>query len=584
MYILGISAYFHDSSAVLIQDGHILCAAQEERFSRKKHDESFPKQSILFCLDFAKIKLSEVDGIVFFEKPLRKFERILDTFIAEVPKGFPFFYKVAPIWFQKKLFTSNLLIKELNKIEKSNFQNKLLFSEHHLSHAASAFFPSQFQEAAVITIDGVGEQATTCIFKGKDNQLVKLYEQKYPHSVGLLYSAFTYYCGFKVNSGEYKLMGLAPFGKPLYKDLIKQNLVEIFDDGSIKLNMKYFTYGKKLRMFGTQFVKLFGQPARLSDAVMSQFYMDIAASIQEVVEDICERIWRFARKITECENVCIAGGVGLNCVVNGKLASKKIYNNVFVQPASGDAGTALGAALAVWHVHMNNPRHIYYNPMNSGFLGPEQSEVEIERNLIQLNANFSKINMTEFYSLVAQWIEKGKVVGWHQGRMEFGPRALGARSILANPLLPDMQKVVNSKIKFRESFRPFAPIVLANKMLDYFECAVKDEYMLFTGKSRNPELLPSITHVDGSARIQAINENHPMYSLLIEFEKLTGVPVLINTSFNVRGEPMVCNVSDAYKCFMGTDMDVLAIPPFLLFKEQQPASKLKKYLHEVEKD
>ena len=602
--ILGISAFYHDSAATLIKDGEIVAAAQEERFSRKKHDERFPAQAIKYVLSEGKIKLNNIDYIIFFEKPFLKFERLLETYMAFAPKGFKSFSLAMPIWLREKLFQKKFLFDLLKKIDE-NFSDisKIKFSEHHFSHAASAFYPSPFNEAIILTLDGVGEWATSTVAIGKENKIEMLKEIYFPHSLGLLYSAFTYYIGFKVNSGEYKLMGLAPYGKPKYKEKILKNLIDIKPDGSFKLNMSYFNYATGLTMTNKKFTNLFGSPVRKPEKdLLNQFHMDIAASIQSVIEEIILRICKNLSETYKIENICLAGGVALNCVANGKILQKRIFKNIWIQPAAGDAGGSLGAALGYWHQELNHKRSVNLSDsMKGSYLGPSYSNEHIERELKNLKANYKKLDDKNICKIVAEKIADNKTVGWFQGRMEFGPRALGARSILADPRSDKMQKELNMKIKFRESFRPFAPSVLNEQAGKWFEINKNSPYMLLVANvKKNLRIpmtldqeklfgieklnikrsnIPAITHVDYSARIQTVHkETNPKYYELIEnFASLTGIPVIVNTSFNIRGEPIVCKVKDAFKCFMGTNLDILVCENFILEKKEQDQSLLKNY-------
>ncbi|WP_075533650.1 carbamoyltransferase family protein [Candidatus Pelagibacter communis] len=608
--ILGISAFYHDSAAALIIDGEIVAAAQEERFSRKKHDARYPINAINYVLSEAKIKLSDIDHIVFFEKPFLKFERLLETYMAFAPKGFKSFSLSMPIWLREKLFQKKFLFDNL-KSHDEDFKdiNKIKFSEHHYSHAASAFYPSPFKEAIVLTLDGVGEWATTTVAIGKENKLNMLKEIHFPHSLGLLYSAFTYYTGFKVNSGEYKVMGLAPYGKPKYKDLIIKELMDLKEDGSFKLNMKYFNYATGLTMTNKKFSNLFGQPVRNSKKdLLTDFHMDIASSIQAVTEEVVLRLTRDIVKEYKIKNLCLAGGVALNCVANGKILRKNYFENIWIQPAAGDAGGSLGAALAYWHRELDKPRKDLKDKMKGAYLGPRHEASSIERNLKSLKAVYKEKTSSEISSQVAKELANSKTVGWFQGRMEFGPRALGARSILADPRSEKMQKELNLKIKFRESFRPFAPSVLREDVKEWFEIDYDSPYMLLVSDVKKEKQItmsekdnklfgidklnikrssiPAITHVDYSARIQTVHKetNPKYYDLINEFKKITNCPVLVNTSFNVRGEPIVCSVEDAFNCFMGTNLDVLVIENFVLFKEDQDKSLLKDYKNKFELD
>ena len=608
--ILGISAFYHDSAAALIIDGDIVAAAQEERFSRKKHDASYPFNAVNFVLNEGRLKLSEVDYIVFFEKPFLKFERLLETYMAFAPKGFKSFSLSMPIWLREKLFQKKFLFDNL-KLHDENLNdiNKIKFSEHHYSHAASAFYPSPFKEAIVLTLDGVGEWATTTVAIGKGNKLNMLKEIHFPHSLGLLYSAFTYYTGFKVNSGEYKVMGLAPYGKPKYKDLIIKELMDLKDDGSFKLNMKYFNYATGLTMTNKKFSNLFGQPVRdPKKDLLTDFHMDIASSIQAVTEEVVLRLTRDIAKEYKIKNLCLAGGVALNCVANGKILRENNFEDIWIQPAAGDAGGSLGAALGYWHRELDKPRKDFKDKMKGAYLGPRHKAISIERNLKSLKAVYKEKTSSEISSLVAKELANSKTVGWFQGRMEFGPRALGARSILADPRSEKMQKALNLKIKFRESFRPFAPSVLREDVKEWFELNYDSPYMLLVSDVKKEKQItisekdnklfgidklnikrssiPAITHVDYSARIQTVHKesNPKYYDLINEFKKITNCPVLVNTSFNVRGEPIVCSVEDAFNCFMGTNLDVLVIENFILFKEDQDKSLLKDYKNKFELD
>ena len=608
--ILGISAFYHDSAAAILVDGKIVAAAQEERFSRIKHDSSYPFNAIQFVLDQSKLNLNDIEHIVFFEKPFLKFERLLETYMAFAPKGFKSFSLSMPIWLREKLFQKKFLFDKLQQHD-DNFKdiNKIKFSEHHFSHAASAFYPSPFEEAVVLTLDGVGEWATTTIVIGKKNKLEIIKEIHFPHSLGLLYSAFTYYVGFKVNSGEYKLMGLAPYGKPLFKDLILQKLIDLKEDGSFKLNMKYFNYATGLTMTNDKFSKLFGHPVRDPNKdLLTQFHMDLAASIQAVIEEIVLRITKNISSKYKIENLCLAGGVALNCVANGKVQNEKIFKNIWIQPASGDAGGSLGAALAYWHHELGKPRDEFSDKMMGSFLGPKFDNNFIETKLKLLKANFKKYSKEEVTSLIAKELANEKIVGWFQGKMEFGPRALGGRSILADPRSEKMQKELNLKIKFRESFRPFAPSVLREDVNEWFDLDIDSPYMLLVSQVKKEKQIqmkkedenlfgieklnvkrsniPAVTHVDYSARVQTVhkNTNPRYYDLIKEFKKITNCPVLVNTSFNVRGEPIVCSIEDAFNCFMGTNLDILVIEDFVLFKENQSNSSTGDYKNKFELD
>ena len=609
--ILGISAFYHDSAATIIIDGKIIAAAQEERFTRIKHDKSYPFHAIEFVLRYSKLKLSEIDHIVFFEKPFLKFERLLETYVAFAPRGFKSFCTAMPIWLSEKLFQKNLLLKKLKGHDK-NFKDisKIMFSDHHLSHAASAFFPSPFNEAIVLTADGVGEWATTTVALAKENKVEIKKEIHFPHSLGLLYSAFTYYTGFKVNSGEYKLMGLAPYGNPIYKEKILKNLIDVKEDGTFNLNQKYFNYATGLTMTNKKFDELFENPVRKPDKdKLTQFHMDIASSIQEVTEDIMIKLASSVAKEYKIKNLCLAGGVALNCVANGKLLEKKIFDKIWVQPAAGDAGGSLGAALALWHNEFDYPRiNSASDDMQGSYLGPEFSNDEIKKTLENIGAVYETINEDELISITAKDLANGLAVGWFQGRMEFGPRALGARSILGDPRSSTMQKNLNLKVKYRESFRPFAPSVLREDLSEWFNLNTDSPYMLFVAKVNSKKCnpmteeqknlfgidklnvkrseIPAVTHVDYSARIQTVHEhtNKRYYKLIKKFKEITGCPVLVNTSFNVRGEPIVNTPQDAFNCFMGTELDKLVIGSFYLDKNKQNKNLKKDYSKEFELD
>jgi len=608
--ILGISAFYHDSAAALIKDGEIIAAAQEERFSRVKHDAAYPKHAINFVLKESNLKLNKVDYIVFFEKPFLKFERLLETYLAFAPKGFKSFSLSMPIWLREKLFQKKFLFDQLKQHD-DDFKNinKIKFSEHHYSHAASAFFPSPYEEAIILTLDGVGEWATTTIAVGKNNHLKMIKEIHFPHSLGLLYSAFTYYTGFKVNSGEYKVMGLAPYGIPKYKDIIIEKLMDLKEDGSFKLDMKYFNYATGLTMTNNKFSNLFGQPVRNPNKdKLTQFHMDIAASIQAATEEVVLRITKSLSKEYKIKNLCLAGGVALNCVANGKILKDKVFENVWIQPAAGDAGGSLGAALAYWHRELKRPREIFKDQMKGSYLGPKYGSDFIKTKLEALKANFKHLSRNEIISTSAKELANNKTLGWFQGRMEFGPRALGARSILADPRSEKMQRELNLKIKFRESFRPFAPSVLREDIADWFELNEDSPYMLLVSEVNKKKQIkmtkadeslfgieklnvkrssiPAVTHVDYSARIQTVHkETNPRYHDLIkEFKKITNCPVLVNTSFNVRGEPIVCSIEDAFKCFMGTNLDILVIEDYILYKNDQDKSLLTDYKNKFELD
>ena len=608
--ILGISAFYHDSAAALIIDGKIIAAAQEERFSRKKHDARYPFHAVEYILKESKLNLNQIDYIVFFEKPFLKFERLLETYMAFAPKGFRSFSLSMPIWLREKLFQKKFLFDKLKQHDEYFIDiKKINFSEHHYSHAASAFYPSPFKEAVILTLDGVGEWATTTVSIGDKNKLEIVKEIHFPHSLGLLYSAFTYYTGFKVNSGEYKLMGLAPYGKPIFKDLIIDKLIDLKEDGSFKINMEYFNYATGLTMTNKKFSKLFGNPVRNPNKdLLKEFHMNIAASIQAVTEEIVLRLTRSISKEYNIKNLCLAGGVALNCVANGKILKEKVFEKIWIQPAAGDAGGSLGAALAYWHHELKMPRNHYKDQMNGSYLGPKLENNIIEDKLKNLKAIYKKHNSSEIISTTAKELSKEKTVGWFQGRMEFGPRALGGRSILADPRSEKMQKELNLKIKFRESFRPFAPSILREDVKDWFELDNDSPYMLLVADikkekqikmTKNDESLfgieklnvkrssiPAITHVDYSARIQTVHEetNPKYYQLIKEFKSITNCPVLVNTSFNVRGEPIVCSVEDAFNCFMGTDLDILVIEDFILFKNDQDKSLVKDYKNKFELD
>jgi len=613
MIILGISAYYHDSSAAIIQDGEIICAIQEERISRIKHDSRFPINSIKECLKFINIRIENIDYIVFYDKPFTKFERILETYLSFAPKGFLSFKSSLPIWIKEKLFQKNSIIKELSKIynDKKFFENKLLFTEHHLSHASSAFFPSPFENAAILTMDGVGEWTTTSLAIGKNNNIEIIKEIKFPHSLGLLYSAFTYYTGFKVNSGEYKLMGLAPYGVPKYTNLIKKYLIDIKEDGSFRLDMSYFNYCVGLTMTNKKFHDLFGGKPRISETKITQKEMDIAASIQNIIEEIIIKLCISIKKETNLDNLCIAGGVALNCVANGKLQKNKIFKNIWIQPASGDAGGSIGAALSTYYMMLNNKRTITktLDGMKGSYLGPKYDDIEIEKQLLDSGANFTKLDEKNILEYAANEISKGKAIGWMTGRMEFGPRALGSRSIIADPRSEKMQKILNLKVKYRESFRPFAPSILFEDLKDWFDLDVSSPYMLLVSNVNQDKLnildenqnnlkgfeklnlsrskVPAITHVDNTARIQTVHKetNLKFYNLIKEFKKITNCPILINTSFNIRGEPIVCSPNDAYRCFMGTDLDILIIENFVMKKEEQSIkNNIRNYKHEYTLD
>jgi len=609
-YILGISAFYHDSAACILKNGEIFAAAQEERFTRIKHDASYPYNAVKFVLDYANLKLSEVDQIVFFEKPFLKFERLLETYVAFAPKGFASFSKSMPLWIKEKLFQKNLLFNKLKEHDDSYKSDKnIFFSDHHLSHAASAFFPSPFNEAVILTADGVGEWATTTVAIGRENHLEVKKEIHFPHSLGLLYSAFTYYTGFKVNSGEYKLMGLAPYGKPIYKDKIK-NLIDVKDDGSFRLNQKYFNYSTGLTMTNDNFDKLFGQKPRDSKKEkLTQFHMDIAASIQDLTEEIMIKLAKAIQKEYNIKNLCLAGGVALNCVANGKILEEKIFDNIWIQPAAGDAGGALGAALALWFEDDTNQRKINLkDDMKGSYLGPEFSQEQIEKELELIGANFEVFDYEDVINKTSDYLMQKKAIGWFQGRMEFGPRALGSRSILGDPRSENMQKNLNLKVKFRESFRPFAPSILRLDLSTWFNMNIDSPYMLLVSEINSKKKIemsqdqdnlfgidklnvkrseiPAVTHVDYSARVQTVDgdNNKKYFDLISKFKEKTGCPVIVNTSFNVRGEPIVNTPTDSFNCFMGTGLDYLVIGNCILDKTKQNQSLKKDYTKEFELD
>ncbi len=609
--ILGISAFYHDSAAALVVDGKIVAAAQEERFTRKKHDPEFPEHAVEFCLKQAGLKPAHVDYVGFYDKPLLKFDRLLETYLAYAPLGFSSFLRAVPLWVKQKL----RLPRELDRGLQHSYKKAYVFTEHHESHAASAFFPSPFEEAAILTLDGVGEWATASYGYGRDNKITLTHEMRFPHSLGMLYSAFTYFTGFKVNSGEYKLMGLAPYGEPKYADTILKHLIDLKEDGSFRMNMAYFNYCQGLTMTSRKFDKLFDGPPRSAEAPLTEREMDLAASVQAVTEEIMLRIARHVHCQTGMKNLCLAGGVALNCVGNGRILREGPFENLWIQPAAGDAGGALGVALFIWHQLLESPRHVTSQDDQSGsLLGPSFSEAEIQKFLDGVGGRYHKADTEEdLCDRVADLMSQGKVVGWFQGRMEFGPRALGARSILGDARNQEMQSTMNLKIKFRESFRPFAPSVLAEKAHEYFQMRTGEEspYMLLVApldksrrlpvESANGDLqgieklkvprsqLPAITHVDYSARVQTVDrQRHGRYHQLLEsFEKRTGCGVIINTSFNVRGEPIVCTPENAYRCFMATNMDVLVLEGLILFKDEQPEAKqheLESYLAQFQLD
>ena len=608
--ILGISAFYHDSAACILQDGKIIAAAQEERFTRKKHDPDYPKNAINFVLNYANLKLSNVSQIVFFEKPFLKFERLLETYVAFAPNGFISFSKAMPLWIKEKLFQKNLLFNKLKEHDKDyKTDENIFFSDHHLSHASSAFFPSPFEEAVIITADGVGEWATTTVAVGKNNQLDIKKEIHFPHSLGLLYSAFTYYTGFKVNSGEYKLMGLAPYGNPIYENKVKE-LLDIKEDGTFRLNQKYFNYATGLTMTNDEFHKLFGQKPRDSkNEKLTKFHMDIASSIQKVTEEIMIKLAKSVRREYGIKNLCLAGGVALNCVANGKILQEKIFENIWIQPAAGDAGGSLGAALALWYIEQGNKRVVNSkDDMKGSYLGSEFSQENIEKELKSIGAKYEIVDYEKLINQAVEYLAEEKAIGWFQGRMEFGPRALGGRSILADPRSDKMQKNLNLKVKYRESFRPFAPSVLKDDLSSWFDIDVDSPYMLLVANIKKDKRIlmteeqnrlfgidklnikrskiPAVTHVDYSARIQTVskNTNKRYYDLISKFKEKTGCPIVVNTSFNVRGEPIVNTPTDAFNCFMGTELDYLIIGNCILDKTKQDLSLKKNYENEFELD
>ncbi len=610
MNILGLSAYYHDSAAVLLRDGVLIAAAQEERFSRKKHDAGFPENAIKSCLSLGGIKLDDIDEIVFYDKPFVKFERLLETYLSYAPKGFCSFILAMPVWLKEKLFLKTTLKKRLAALGGVKIKDlpRLLFSEHHHSHAASAFFPSPYHKAAILCLDGVGEWATTSVWLGKGNTLTPLWEMNFPHSLGLLYSAFTYYLGFKVNSGEYKLMGLAPYGEPKYVSIICDNLLDIKDDGTFRLNMEYFNFSVGLTMTNDKFSRLFDLEVRTPETEITQKHMDIASSIQKVTEDIVLRLARTIYKEMDVEYLCMAGGVALNCVSNSRVLHESPFKDVWIQPAAGDAGGALGAAMIVWHEFHKNPREIKFpDSMQGAYLGPSYSDADISRQLDAMGAVYEKIDDSVAPQVLSKILAEENVLGWFQGRMEFGPRALGARSILADPGSDKMQTILNAKIKYRESFRPFAPAVPEEDVSKYFEINRECPYMLFTSPVKKSlrvpiceeqkklsgidklnvrrSKLPAITHIDYSARVQTVNKkNNPRFhAVLKNFEKQSGYPVLVNTSFNVRGEPVVCTPTDAYSCFIRTEMDYLYIGNYLLHRNEQPYKRKEERMSKEQK-
>ena len=609
--ILGISAFYHDSAATILIDGKIIAAAQEERFTRIKNDSNYPYNAIEFVLDYANLKLKDVDRIIFFEKPFLKFERLLETYVAFAPRGFKSFCMAMPIWLKEKLFQKKMLLNNLKNHDKDfNDDKKIYFSDHHLSHAASAFYPSPFKEAIILTADGVGEWATTTVAIGKGKNLEVKKEIHFPHSLGLLYSAFTYYTGFKVNSGEYKLMGLAPYGKPIYTNKIINNLIDIKDDGSFRLDQIFFNYATGLTMTSKKFHTLFGQkPRNPKMENLTQFHMDIAASIQEVIENIMIKLAKSLKKEFNLPNLCLAGGVALNCVANGKILKEKIFENIWIQPASGDAGGSLGAALALWHIDLNNPRDVnLVDDMSGSYLGPEFSQKEIENELNQKGAKFDILDEDELINKTATDLSSGDAIGWFQGRMEFGPRALGARSILGDARSEKMQKNLNLKVKYRESFRPFAPSILNEDLTDWFEMNSSSPYMLMVANIKKDKIIemteseknlfgidklnikrsqiPAVTHVDYSARIQTVHKetNKKYYKLIKKFKEKTNCPVIVNTSFNVRGEPIVNTPTEAFSCFMGTELDKLVIGNCYLEKKKQNPKLKENYTKKFELD
>jgi carbamoyltransferase len=611
MWILGISAFYHDSAAALVRDGEVMAAAQEERFTRKKHDARFPAHAIRYCLESAGLGPEQLDSVVFYEKPFLKFERLLDNYLAFAPRGLRSFRRALPLWIREKLFQKDLLCRELEAIwPKGDWASRLLFTEHHQSHAASAFFPSPFEDAVVLTMDGVGEWATTSAAVGSGNRLEIVSEVRYPHSLGLLYSAFTYYTGFKVNSGEYKVMGLAPYGEPRYAQAILDSLIDLKDDGSFRLDMRYFDYCTGLTMTNSRFDELFGGPPRRPEEPIAQRHMDLAASVQAVLEEAVMRLSCSLASKTGARNLCIAGGVGLNCVANGKVLRSGRFKGIWIQPASGDAGGAVGAALAAYFIHKGQPRHPNgrLDGMKGAYLGPSFENDDVERRLTKAGARYTVHGDAELIERSVDALVEGKAVGWFQGRMEFGPRALGNRSILGDPRSPTMQSLLNLKVKHRESFRPFAPSVLREDLQDWFEMDTDSPYMLLVGDvlqrrriAMTPEQrslfgidrlnaprseIPAVTHVDYSARVQTVHaETNPRYHALISaFKARTGCPVIVNTSFNIRGEPIVCTPEDAFRCFMGTEIEVLAVGNCFLRKEDQDQSRKRDYRGSFELD
>lgn len=601
MNILGLSAFYHDSAAALLRDGHIVAAAQEERFSRVKHDQSYPRSAVDFCLERGELSAADLDAVVFYDKPFVKFERLLETYLAFAPRGFRSFAQAMPLWIKDKLFQKKQILNQLKSLDpRLDWSSRLLFSEHHMSHAASAFYPSPFEQAAILVLDGVGEWATSTLALGEGSDIRIEREINFPHSLGLLYSAFTQYTGFKVNSGEYKLMGLAPYGKPKYESLILDHLLDLKDDGSFRLNMDYFSYCTDLQMVNQRFCKLFGAPVRSSEGELQEFHFDVASSIQAVTEQVLLKMTRYFAAQTGQKNLCLAGGVALNCVANGKILKDGAFENIWIQPAAGDSGGALGAALAAHHQHFKKPatpKKPQADSMNGSYLGPSYSNEQIQGELDFCGARYERLSTAQMIARTAEALISGKAVGWFQGAMEYGPRALGARSILADPRSESMQTILNLKVKFRESFRPFAPSVLKNQASNWFDLKKESPYMLLVApvalnkriskgelnsksgdepqglallKQKRSEI-PAVTHVDYSARVQTVDaEVSPLYHQLIEsFYEKTGCPVVVNTSFNVRGEPIVCRPTDAFRCFMGTDIEALAIGDFFLMKDDQ---------------
>ncbi|WP_421996408.1 carbamoyltransferase [Reyranella sp.] len=611
MRVLGISAFYHDSAAALIEDGQLVAAAQEERFTRKKHDSGFPQNAVQYCLDEAGIKLADVDYVAFYDKPFLKFERLLETYLAYAPRGFQSFRMAMPLWLKEKLFQKTLLRDEMKRWQPDfDWNKRLLFGEHHQSHAASAFFPSPYEEAAVLCMDGVGEWATTSLAWGQGNKLEMMKEIHFPHSLGLLYSAFTYYTGFKVNSGEYKVMGLAPYGEPKFKDKILEHIVDLKEDGTFRLDQKYFDYCTGLRMTNDKFGELFGGKARKPEELLTQHHMDLAASVQAVTEEIVIRLARSVKKETGARNICLAGGVALNCVANGKLLREKLFDGIWVQPAAGDAGGAVGAAYAAYHGYLGQGRKLngHMDGMAGSYLGPEFTDDEIEQRLVAAGARLTRLTREQLIDQTAQALADEKAVGWMQGRMEFGPRSLGARSILGDARSPTMQKTLNLKVKYRESFRPFAPAVLREDVDKYFDIETDSPYMLMVApvnEDRRRSMseaeqalfgidklnvprsdIPAVTHIDYSARIQTVHKetNPAFHDLLTSFKAKTGYSVVVNTSFNVRGEPIVCTPEDAFRCFMGSEIEVLVVGNCLLRKEDQDPSLKLDYKNAFELD